>query len=77
MLNKRGMGWKQLTWGGTGLNKRGGDQGLNPSGGDCGCSKGLGDLFQQSESEGGIRADLRTLYVGPALGPLTRATLFV
>ncbi|XP_027907629.1 uncharacterized protein LOC114166942 [Vigna unguiculata] len=44
------MGWKQLTQGGTGLNKRDGDQRLNPSGGDCGCSKGLGDLFQQSET---------------------------
>jgi len=68
------MGRKQLTRDGTGLNKRGGDQRLNPSGGDCGYSKGLGDLFQQSESECGIRADLRTLYVGPALDSLTRTT---
>jgi len=29
--------------------------------------------FCNSENECGIRADLRTLYVGPALGPLTRA----
>jgi len=28
--------------------------------------------FCNSESECAIRADLRTLYVGPALGPLTR-----
>jgi len=33
------MGRKQLTRGGTGLYKRGGNQRLNPSGGDRGCSK--------------------------------------
>jgi len=47
------MGWEQLTRDGTGSNKPGGDQRLNPSGGDCGCSKGLGDLFQQSDGKGG------------------------
>jgi len=40
VLNKRGMGWGQLTRNGTGSNKRGGDQRLNPSGDDCGYTKG-------------------------------------